>query len=266
MIKSKILINIENLSDLEEYKKIGYNNFLFAVKDYSIGYTSFNLHEIVNIECNKYLLINRIFNTEDIDNLKKIIPTILKFDGIIFEDVGVYNILKDYDINLIWNQTHFATNYSSINYWTNLVSSAVISNELTLSEVKDIIMESNSPLVLNVFGKNPIMYSRRTLLSNFNKYFNLKENHEAIIRENITKNEFLIKETNKGTIYFNNDYFNLFPYIKNFNDSKVLYYLIYPGKLNYKEIDELVITGEYSDSNDGFMNKKTIYKLGDKRD
>ena len=65
MKKEKILINIEQLNDIGDYKKIGINNFLFAVKDFSIGYNSFELEELENIECNKYLLIKRIFNRED---------------------------------------------------------------------------------------------------------------------------------------------------------------------------------------------------------
>ena len=63
MKKEKILINIEQLNDIEEYKKIGINNFLFAVENFSIGYKTFKLSDIENLDCNKYLLINRIFNT-----------------------------------------------------------------------------------------------------------------------------------------------------------------------------------------------------------
>lgn len=260
MKKEKILINIEQLTDIDSYKKIGINNFLFAVSDFSIGYKTFKISDIEKLECNKYLLINRIFNSEDCENFKKIIPELSNFDGIVFEDIAVYNILKSTNINLIWNQTHFATNYSSINYWLELVDSAVISNELTLDEVRDILDKSNKKLVLNIFGKNPIMYSRRTLLTNFNKNFNLSSNKEMVLNESITKNEFLATETDKGTFIFNNSYFNLMPYLKDFNNDKILYYLIYPNGLSASEIDEY-INGKLDNTNDGFMNKKTIYKL-----
>ena len=260
MKKEKILINIENLSDIKEYKKIGINNFLFAVENFSIGYNSFSLNEIKELDCNKYLLINRIFNTEDCENFKQLISELQDFDGIVFEDIAVYNMLKNKKLKLIWNQTHFATNYSSINYWLELVDSAVISNELTLEEVKDIIEKSNKKLVLNIFGKNPIMYSRRTLLTNFNKNFNLDNSCENILREIITNNEFLVKESQKGTFIFNNKHFNIIPYLNNFNDEKILYYLIYPNDLKVQEVEEY-INGKIDNTDDGFMNKKTIYKL-----
>lgn len=261
MKKDKILINIENLSDLEYYKKIGINNFLFAVNDFSIGYKTFNLNDIKNLDCNKFLLINRIFNNEDCENFKKIIDELNNFDGIIFEDIGIYNMLKDTNIKLIWNQSHFATNISSINYWLELVSSAVISNELTCDEVKKILDDSNKPLILNVFGKNPIMYSRRTLLTNFNKNFNLINTTDAILKESITNNEFNAIETEKGTFIKNNKFFNLIPYLKDFNDIKIKYYLIFPDGLDKESIINVINGNEIEDTDDGFMNKKTIYKL-----
>ena len=258
------MINIEDLNDYKEYKKIGYNNFLFAVEYFSIGYKSFNIKDLIKLECNKYLLINRIMDTKDINEFKKIIPYLKDFNGIIFEDIGVYNLLKDEGINLIWNQNHFTTNYLSINYWLDMVSSAVISNELTYKEVTDILSKSKKPLVLNVFGKNQIMYSRRTLLSNFNKYYNLKDNKEVLLKEPITNNEFGAIESDKGTVIYNNEYFNILSY--EFDDNKILYYLVMPCGLVINEIDDILNNKNNEYKNDGFMNKKTIYKLGDKHD
>ena len=264
MKKDKILINIENLSDIEEYKKIGINNFLFAVDNFSIGYKTFDINSLINIKENKYLLINKIFNTEDINEFKEIIQLLNKFNGIIFEDIGVYHLLKDTNINLIWNQSHFATNYSSINYWLDLTNSAVISNELTKEEVKEIIDKSNKKIILNVFGKNNIMYSRRTLLTNFNKYFKLKTNKEIILKENISNCEFRMLENESGTFTFDNNYFNIIDYIKYFNNDNILFYLVYPFGLSVSEIKDIIENNSNIKYNDGFMNKKTIYKLGDK--
>ena len=265
MKKNKILINIENLNEIEEYKKIGINNFLFAVKDFSIGYNSYTLEEIKELDCNKYLLINRIFNTNDVEEFKKIKNKLLDFEYIIFEDIAVYNILKDTNVKLIWNQTHFASNYSSINYWLELTYSAVISNELTKLEVIDILNKSTKNLVLNIFGKNPIMYSRRTLLSNFNKHFELENRSNAILEESITNNEFLATENDKGTFIVNNKHFNLIPFLNEFNDDKIQYYLIYPNDIEYSNMIKYIEEETNDNTDDGFMNKKTIYKLGVKK-
>ena len=265
MKKEKILINLENLIDLEKYKKIGINNFLFAVDEFSIGYKSFSLEEIQKLDCNKYLLINRIFNSRDVDKFKDFIKNLDNIEGVVFEDISVYTLLKNTNIKLIWNQNHFATNYSSINYWLELTDSAIISNELTHIEVKDILDNTNKPLILNVFGKNPIMYSRRTLLSNFNNNFNLVNIKETILEESITNNEFLAKETEKGTIIFNNKYFNILEYLDKFNEYKILYYLINTHELDFDTIERIINGENIINSDNGFMERKTIYKLGDKK-
>ena len=263
MKKDKILINIENLTEIEKYKKIGINNFLFTIDYFSIGYNSFDISSLKELDCNKYILINRILNSSDVDKLKNIKDELINFDGIIFEDISVFNIFKDSNIKLIWNQTHFATNYSSINYFLDLVDSVIISNELTNVEINEILDNSNKNLILNVFGKNPIMYSRRTLLTNFNKNFNLNDNKKVILKEAITNNEFKAIETEFGTFIKNNTYFNLIPYLNELNENKIDFYLIYPDNLRFNDMLDY-INGKVSGTNDGFRNKKTIYKLGDK--
>ena len=188
MKKQKVLININNLDELNEYKKIGINNFLFALEGFSIGYNSFDIKDIPE---DSYILINRVLDSKDVDNLKLIKNDLTKFKGIIYEDIAVYQIFKDTDIDLIWNQAHFGTNLSSINIWLDRVKSAVVSNEITSKEIEDIINGVKKPVVFNTFGKNMIMYSRRTLLSNFNKYNDLEKYNDMVLGENHTNNSFL---------------------------------------------------------------------------
>ena len=137
MKNMQVLININNLNEIEDYKKIGITNFLFPIKDFSIGYHDF---ELKDIPTDSYLFMNRVLDSKDIDKLISMKEDILKYKGIIFEDIGVFNIFKDTGIDLIWNQSHFVTNYSSINYWFKLgVKSCVIANDITKEEIKEII-------------------------------------------------------------------------------------------------------------------------------
>jgi hypothetical protein len=255
MNTSKILININNISELDDYKKVGITNFLFAVKGLSIGYTSFDIDDIPD---NSYLLVNRVFDTKGIDDFKNIIPKLNRFKGVIFEDIGVFNLLKDSNIELIWSQAHFVTNYSSINNYLNLgCSSCVISNELTFDEIKDIVDKANKQVIFNVFGKNMIMYSRRSLVSNFNNYANIDNYNDVNIKE---KNvNFHLKEDTYGTAVFNNEYFNYINILPKLNNDNILYYLIYNLDLPINEIIDIINGKEYG--NDGFLNKKTTYKM-----
>jgi hypothetical protein len=255
MNTSKILININNISELDDYKKVGITNFLFAVKGLSIGYTYFDIDDIPD---NSYLLVNRVFDTKGIDDFKNIIPKLNRFKGVIFEDIGVFNLLKDSNIELIWSQAHFVTNYSSINNYLNLgCSSCVISNELTFDEIKDIVDKANKQVIFNVFGKNMIMYSRRSLVSNFNNYANIDNYNDVNIKE---KNvNFHLKEDTYGTAVFNNEYFNYINILPKLNNDNILYYLIYNLDLPVNEIIDIINGKEYG--NDGFLNKKTTYKM-----
>lgn len=261
MNKSKLLININNLSEINEYKKIGISNFLFAVKDYSIGYNTFALSEIPN---DSYLLINRVMDTKTIEELKTKKEELSKFKGIIFEDLGVYNILKDLDIELIWFQNHFTINPESMRFWLSKVDSAVIGNEITKTEIEEIINSASKPLVFNILGKNQIMYSRRTLLSNFNKYNNLNDYNDMTLDVHGTKDEFFARENEYGTIIYNNEYFNYIELAKTLNEDKIKFFLIMNLDMNPSDIEEILNGASFG--NDGFLNKKTVYKMSEYND
>ena len=259
MLKSKVLININNLNEIDEYKRIGIANFLFAIKGLSVGYTPFDIDDVPD---GSYLLINRVFDTKGINDFKEIIPKLNRFKGILFEDLGVFNLLKDSDIELIWNQAHFVTNYNSINFYLeNGCKSCVISNEITKEEINDILDKCVKPLVFNVFGRNMIMYSRRSLVSNFNKYAGLEDVNNVNIDEDKTNTHFFLKESEYGTAVFNKNYFNYIDYSNNINDDKVLYYLVLNLDLDTNEVIDILDGKSYGD--DGFLNKKTTYKMSE---
>ncbi len=257
MKSSKILININDFREIEEYKKIGINNFLFAVDEFSLGYKTFPLRDIPD---NSYLYINRVMDTKAIDDFKTIIPELTRFKGIIFEDLGVFHILKEKDLNLIWFQNHFTTNKSSLNYYlTHGCKSAVISNEITESEIKELITSQPGKLIFNVLGKNNIMYSRRTLLSNFNKHENLCDYNDMELRTG--KNSFLAHESAYGTLIFNNEYFNYIPFANTLEDDSIYLYLILNLDLDPQKISKIIAGEDFG--NKGFLNKKTVYKMSE---
>ena len=261
MNKSKLLININKLEEIAEYKKIGITNFLFAVKGFSIGYNTFELKEIPE---DSYLLINRVMDTKSIEELRLRKDELAKFKGIIFEDLGVYNILRDLEIELIWFQNHFTINNESMRFWLSRVDSAVIGNEITSTEIESIIENASKPLVLNVLGKNQIMYSRRTLLSNFNKYNNLDNYNDMTLDVHGTKDEFFARENELGTVIYNNEYFNYLEFAESLNEDKIKFYLIMNLDLNPNDLEE-ILNGK-SFGNDGFLNKKTVYKMSEYND
>lgn len=188
-----------------------------------------------------------------------------KFKGIIYEDIAVFNIFKDTDLELIWFQNHFQTNYESINFWLNHgCTSSIISNELTKDEIITIVDKATKPLVLNILAKNQIMYSRRTLLTNFNQYNNLSDYNDMTLIENNTNNNFFARESKSGTIIYNNAYFNYVSLMNILPDEKIKFYLVMNLDLTPSEIKEILDGKEFG--TDGFLNKKTVYRMSEYND
>ena len=262
MKRNKILINVENLNDIKDYEELGVINFLFPLKGYSIGYASFSFEEIAKQNGNIYVLVNRLLTDVDIDNFLKLdIPKNVK--GFIIEDVGLYEALKDKNYELINFQNHLNNNYKTINYWLKYYDSLVISTDITLEEINKILNEAKKPLVLNAFSMPMIMYSRRKLINNYYKHYELEPKKTIKIEEKISNKHFLLKEQEEGTALFNNAYTDLREVITDELDSKIKFYMINTFNIP-KDIICRVIKGEsIKEANSGFLHQKTVYKVGD---
>ena len=264
MERNKILVRINNINEIDDYKKLGISNFLFPLKDFSIGYNTFDIEDLEKINENIYLLLNRVLDNKDIDEFKKIINKLSFVKGIIFEDIGIYQMMKDSNIPLIWNQNHFAVSSNSVNIWLDMVSSVVISNELEKSELINILDNANKKVILPVLGLNMAMYSRRYLLSFYNEYKGLKDIKKGILKTN-NNYEFLAVENDYGTVLFYNKYFNLMDEVNNFNDDKVLFYYIDSNNLLVNDIKD-ILDGKKIDFDNRFYENKTVYRIGDLND
>jgi len=230
---------------------------LYPLKDFCVGYDiTFEIEEI-----DDFVLINRLLTNNDLNKLKEILKN-TKIKGIIFDDLGVLEIIKDLKITKILSLNHLSNNVISINHYLNYVDSVIISNDITLDEIDFILKNSVKKLVLNVFNLNALMYSRRLLLSNYQKFHELEINN--LINASINDKEFTIFENEYGTIFFAKKYFYKADLL---NKDNILYYWYNPIFLNKEQILDLVLNNKVNNIifDEGFLNLKTIYKLeGDK--
>lgn len=264
MNPSKFLVLVNDFNQIEEYKKARITNFLFPLKNFSVGFEkTFSIFEIPE----GYLYINRILDQKAYESLKNTLKNLKKeIKGIVFEDFGVITIAKELKLNqqLILFQTHFATNKNSINENLKFVDSVVIGTDITKEEIDLILENSNKPLVYYLYGLVPGMYSRRTLLTNFEHEFQLSEKKIVKLEEQITKKEFIAVENDYGTILYYGKYLNGQGKI---DDTKILFYFINPLFLNAEEQKELIADlinqkkRESIHEDEGFLNTKTIYRL-----
>ncbi len=266
---SKHLVLVNNLILINDFKELGYTNFLFALKDYSIGYNGFSIDEINNIEANKYLFINRILNSKDIRALEQVLINTDGIKGIVFEDLGILEIVKKnhLDFELIYFHNHAGTNYKTINFWLNEgVDSVVVSNELTKDEISEITNKVNKPVSIIMLGHNQIMYSRRLLISNYNEYHHLDNPNKLNLETN--NHHFIAVESPYGTVFYTKAIYNYFELSNlDFKYQIINLTLIDDGDaikvLN--DIKDNNYKFDYLETSDGFLTQKTIFKLGGKK-
>lgn len=256
---------VPNNKNIEEFN---FNSFILPLEDYSIGYNVYFSVDEINELSNKYnvyVIMNKLLH-RTIYNFKELYPKFNKNIKFIVEDIGLVNIIdKD---RLILYENHILSNYKAINYLYNLdIKNVVINNDLTIDEIKEIIKETKSNIYYHYVSKNILMYSRRNLVTNFNKYFDINENiNSYLLNEKVSKKTLEIKEERDGSIVRFNKIFCASKYL---NDLKELNLIV--DLTDIDEISSKIILGDINntklcdliDSDYYFLEHPIKYKVGD---
>jgi len=257
---NKLLVRVNNISEFNELKEKGIDNFLFPLDGFSVGYNTFKIEDIKKLDANIYLLVNRVFDDVTLDEWNNIKGELKFAKGIFFEDISVYMTTKD--IPLIWNTAHAVISTNSVNYWLNLVDSACLSNELTKDEIISIINNASKNIVLPIYGKNMAMYSRRSLVSNYEKHKGVTLKDNKITPDG--KIYFKDVESVYGTVFFADAPFNYIDIIKDVNDDKIKLYYFDLADITPKEMFD-ILDGKEVTCDNRFLEHRTIYKLEAKK-
>lgn len=266
MQKEKYLI-IPNKKDLSLYKEYGFNTFILPLEDYSIGFdVYFNINEINNLSVDNtiYVMVNRFLHLS-ISEFSKLYD---KFNGcvkFIVEDIGLTDVIDKERIVLYEN--HIISNYKAINYLKEIgYNNIVINNDLTIDEICEISNKTNSELYYFVISRNDLMYSRRNLVSNYNKFYNLEDTNRYEITEKVSKEKLIITEEKGGSvvkyskIFCANKYidkldkFNLIINFSLINDEDEKIIL---ENYDNKELVDMIMCDYY------FLENDIKYKVGD---
>ena len=236
------------------------DGYIFGLKDYSVNFlNTYSLDELKKIikklkENDKeiYISINKNLHNKEINELKKILIEIdnLNINGIMYADNGFITLKKELNLktNLIWYQEHLTTSYSSINTYKEFgINSVVISNDITIHEVKEIIDNTNSKLYYMIFGYLPMFISERNQIKNYENYFKLNgsTDYNYFVNDNI---KYPIIDSNLGTFAFSS--LPIFAYQE---------YLEIKDKIDYVILSDLFIDNDtYIKVLDKVKNEKNI--------
>lgn len=265
-MQKKEFIILPKRKELKLYEEYGFNTFILPLKDYSIGFNVyFDIDEINKIaKCNTvYVIMNRLLHKQVYDfDLSKFDDNI-KF---IVEDIGLLSFIPRNRIILY--EHHILSNYKAVNYLNTLgINSVVINNDLTIDELMKINNECKSNIFYFYVSKNTLMYSRRALVSNFNKYYNIDSNENYYnLNEKSSHHKLIVKEEKTGSVILNDRIFCASKYLNKLECFNLI--------INLTDIDDvsekLILDNcdnaslcNLIDSDYYFLENDIKYKVGD---
>ncbi len=282
----KILIeqSIKN-TDLNKYT----DGLILSLENYSsqsyLTYTFEEIEQIIKDNHDKEIFINlnKNFFNDEIENLKEILLKIDKLNvkGVFFYDLAILQLKKECNLktDLIWSQTYMVNNYKTCNYYHSKgVKYALLSKEITLEEIKEIITKSKISAMVETISMPSVAFSKRKLLTNYYHNLNKETKKKLIITEKTTNEEYQVLEDENGTNFFLNKITNATSIIKELYSCNCPYIILREYGIDHELFKELLIDtqkyiegkcqdedyiNKYKSLNDftNFFFKKTIYQV-----
>ena len=250
---SKILIIPSN----KEQFRLNCDGLIIGIKGLCTNMANFELDDLKGIDKEIFVSLNKNMFNKDLDYLKETLIKLNNYNikGVIFYDIAVLNLYKKLNLNydLVWNQEHMTTNYDTINfYYDQGVKYTYVSSDITLREMIEIKNNTKSILMANIFGYVPIFNSKRKLITNYFKTFNLKGEPKFICNEG--KKYPIVEED--GTIVYSDFILN------GFEESKLLNYdYVVLNSFRIDNFEDVLNNFEYKDNQKGFFYEDVVYKV-----
>ena len=175
---SKLMVIPNKKEDINIILNKDIEGIILGVKDLSIYELSLDIDDIIEIASTTdkkiCIAINKMIHNSDLELVKEVLSKIKnsKVSGILFYDLGVFNLIKKLDIDkeLILSQEHLnASTKSNLFYYNKGIKSSYITSDITFDEIRKIKENTKMNIYYTVYGYLPIFYSRRLLLTNYFK-------------------------------------------------------------------------------------------------
>ncbi len=210
-----------------------------------ISYSHFNnfrIEEIENILDNyhyKFIInLEKVYSEKELHLVKLIIVKFKNNDNVYFSysDFGVLQLLLDEKVTRkIYHSSTMMTNSNDIEIALLENEKIIMGKEISLTELLEIDKKLTKKIAIDVFGKFPIFYSKRKLLSTYFKYRNydyLPTDLDYSLVEEFRDDEYPITEQNETLVYE--------PY----------FYVLGNELKEFNNIDEIAIYPQFLDTNE----------------
>ena len=276
-----ILIMPDNYNQIVENVNL-YDGIILSIEKFSVNSRyKINLKELKKIlkiinDKEIYISINKNIEDNELDDLENILFELnnYKINGVIYSDAAVLTYKNKLKYKLIWGQEHLVTNYETINYYVNLgIDGAYLSSDITKEEINEIIDKTNTKIFINLFGYIPMFVSKRNIVKNYLKNFNIKSKSEVYYMKKEGK-IYPIVDQDLTYVYANNifngiaEYFNIKSdyYICNgflIENEKFNEILSLINNLNKKDVKKISkkVDSMFINIDTGFLYKETVSKI-----
>jgi len=276
-------------NSLEMIKKLinKVDGFIIGIKELSTNLPFYvdDLESTISFikESNKeiFVSLNKNIHNSDLPLLKEILLKLeeLNVTGVIYYDASIVNLKKELNlnINLVWGQEHMTTNYLTANYWNSLgIEFMLVSNEITIDEIIEISKKTNMKLMVQLFGYIPIFNSRRHLVKNYLKTFDLDDSDSCYI-EKEGKSYSIVDDNNGTTVYSANILNGIGEYLKLMKNN-IEYIILNSYEIKTEQFEKIVelfnsvsennvdsyvetIDDMFGNIDRGFLYTETVYKV-----
>lgn len=214
-----------------------------------------------------FINLNKIMHNSDLAYLRMVMNKLKNKDvKILFYDIAVYNIAKEYNMidKLIIHQDHLNASILSNNFYSSLgICGSYITSDITYKQLLDIKKNSNIKIMFTVYGYEPIFYSRRYLITNYLKYINVSDDSKKYKIVSDNGSEYPINEEEYGTTVYTPEVINLINYLDEIDS--IDYFVMNSNNIIDSEfnkmVDKFINREKMDDTYIGFFNTDTIYKV-----
>ena len=210
-----LLLNL-NQYQYQDFLHTDVDVLIIALNKFSSGYVkTYELKELPNVinhihKENKkvYISLNIICDEDLLLELKTLMDEIEKLnaDGYIVADFGIFQLFKEQKMTekIIFNPvTNITNKYSSLMFNNMGINHVCLANELNIKDVLEIAKYVNGNIEILAQGYYQICNSKRHLLSNFFKNFNIDAtSNNCYIKEESRDYAYPIVEINGETIVY----------------------------------------------------------------
>lgn len=297
---SKIIVPLPKNEKINFYLENDIDGFMIGIENFSENFNNFIKKEDILYCCTSlkqkgkdiYIVLNKLYFNDEIDGLKELLLEISKIDisGVLFDDIAVLNITKEYNlnINLIWYGIHKAVNSMTLKFLNKRgVNGALISNEITTYEILKLLDNIDIKIFVTLYGYINMATSSRTLLSNYFKYIDKEKTGKKYFIKEKNSNDYYPIIEDGNTNFFSSKVLNgikEFPkiiknknieaiYLDDYMINEYSFYNVIEAFIALKKspcdeefvekLSNVVDSNNYGNTNNGFFDKKTIFKVKD---